>query len=174
MFQNILYVSVFCCNKCFHIASCKCSIWMLHMFSHICYKCIFQMFHMFQTYVPSVLSGCCICCSGYTHMLKTYVLIVSHCFSMLQQVLLPMCSDSRASTRCTRRPSTTRRGPPWWSMQPAQHMCMHVMLPLALGHCICDLSLSHVVGVFLVFGHACCALSRIGVHARCPLSLACS
>jgi hypothetical protein len=41
MFQNVLSVSVFCCNKCFHIASCKCSIWMLHMFAHICCKYMF-------------------------------------------------------------------------------------------------------------------------------------
>jgi hypothetical protein len=43
--------SNFCCSKCFYVASCKCSIWMLHMFSHICCKCMFQMFHLFQTYV---------------------------------------------------------------------------------------------------------------------------
>ena len=42
---------------------------------HICFKCMFQMFHLFQTNVASVLSrccksisGCCICCFGYTRM----------------------------------------------------------------------------------------------------------
>jgi hypothetical protein len=87
------------------------------------------MFHMFQMYVASVLSGCCICCSSYIHMLQTYVSIVLPCYFTLQQVLLPMHSDLRASTRCTRRPYSTRRGPPRWSMQPAQHMCMHAVLP---------------------------------------------
>jgi hypothetical protein len=33
------------------------------------YKCMFQMF----TYVASVLSGYCICCSGYIHILQAYV-----------------------------------------------------------------------------------------------------
>ena len=28
---------------------------------------------MLQTYIASVLSGCCICCSAHTHMLQTYV-----------------------------------------------------------------------------------------------------
>jgi hypothetical protein len=36
---------------------------------HVCFKCIFQMFQLLQTYVASVLSGCC---SGYTHMLQAY------------------------------------------------------------------------------------------------------
>jgi hypothetical protein len=33
-------------------------------------------------YVASVLSGYYICCNGYTHMLQTYVSIVSSGFSM--------------------------------------------------------------------------------------------
>jgi hypothetical protein len=41
--QNVSVVSVLCCNKCFHVAICKCFIWMLHMFhTHIviiCSKC---------------------------------------------------------------------------------------------------------------------------------------
>jgi hypothetical protein len=83
----IAYVSVLCCSKCFHGASCKCFIWMLHMFSHTCCKCMFQIFHLFQMYVASILSGCCICCSGYTHMLQTYILIISPYFITLQQML---------------------------------------------------------------------------------------
>jgi len=27
----------------------------------VCFKCMFQMFHLFQTYVVSVSSGCCKC-----------------------------------------------------------------------------------------------------------------
>jgi hypothetical protein len=84
MLQNVSSVSVFCCSKCFHVATCKCSIRMLHMFSHIYCKCMFPMFHLFLMYVASVLSGCCMCWSGYTYMLQMYVLIVSPCFSMLQ------------------------------------------------------------------------------------------
>jgi hypothetical protein len=40
--------------------------------SEACCKCVFQMF-CFQTYIASILSECCICCSGYTHMLHAYV-----------------------------------------------------------------------------------------------------
>jgi hypothetical protein len=45
-----LQASVLCCSKCFHIASCKYFIWMLHMF-HTRFKCMSQMFHLLQTYV---------------------------------------------------------------------------------------------------------------------------
>ena len=44
---------------------------------HVCCKCMFQMFHLFQTYVASVLSGCCICCSRYILMLQVYIFNVS-------------------------------------------------------------------------------------------------
>jgi hypothetical protein len=46
---------------------------------HICCKCMFQMFQLFQTYIASVsvLSGCCICCSGHTHMLQAMFVNVS-------------------------------------------------------------------------------------------------
>jgi hypothetical protein len=40
-------------------------------------------------------------------MLQSYVSIVSHGFNILQQVLLPMHSDSRAHTRCTARTHPT-------------------------------------------------------------------
>jgi hypothetical protein len=45
---------------------------------HICCKCRFQMFQLFQTYVASVLSECCICCNDYTRMLQVYVSTVSN------------------------------------------------------------------------------------------------
>ena len=54
------YVAIVCsqCFICsslplqwFHVASCKCYIGMLHMSSHICCKCTFQMSHLFQMYV---------------------------------------------------------------------------------------------------------------------------
>jgi len=86
---------------------------------HVCCKCVFQMFQLFHldvAYVAVATHVCCksvcskcftcfrrmlqmfylnvvICCRGYTHMLQTYVLIVSLGFTMLQQVLLPTRSD---------------------------------------------------------------------------------
>jgi hypothetical protein len=38
---------------------CKCMFQIFQLFSDICCKCIFQMFELFQTYIASVLSGCC-------------------------------------------------------------------------------------------------------------------
>jgi hypothetical protein len=37
----------------------------LAMAIHICCKSFFKMFHLFQRYVASVLSGCCICRNAY-------------------------------------------------------------------------------------------------------------
>ena len=74
---DIVYVAVairVCCNCMFKNVSpvldmcCKCFIWMFHML-HWLYTCCK---HMFQ--------------------------FVSPCFSILQQVLLPTCSNSRACT----------------------------------------------------------------------------
>jgi hypothetical protein len=41
---------------------------------HVCWMCMFGMFHLFQTYVASILSECY---SGYTHILQLYVSNVS-------------------------------------------------------------------------------------------------
>jgi hypothetical protein len=103
---------------------------------------------------------------------------------MLQQVLLPTRSD----TRCTRHPCTTRSGPPRWSMQPTQHMCMRCAPSLPLSHwgTRVALSLSRIrarvviplSGIQLGLSHigirVLCTLSRIGVRVSCSLSLACS
>jgi hypothetical protein len=73
---NVLSVSVLYCNKCFHIVSCKyfdLEVAYVAMPIHVYFKCMFQMFQLFQKYAASVLSGCCICCRGYTHMLQEYV-----------------------------------------------------------------------------------------------------
>jgi hypothetical protein len=43
----------------------------------VCYKSMFQVFKVFQTYVSSVLFGCCICCYGYPRMFQAYVLSIS-------------------------------------------------------------------------------------------------
>jgi hypothetical protein len=32
---------------------------------YVCCKSLFKIFHLFQTSIASVLSGCCICCNGY-------------------------------------------------------------------------------------------------------------
>ena len=42
----------------------------------ICFKCMFQMFHLFQTYVASVLSRYCKSTSGY----RIYMYVASICF----------------------------------------------------------------------------------------------
>jgi NO-binding membrane sensor protein with MHYT domain len=39
---------------------------------HVCCKFMFQMIRLFQTYVVGVLSRCCICYTGYTHILQVY------------------------------------------------------------------------------------------------------
>jgi hypothetical protein len=88
---------VLCCSKCFHVASSKCFMWMLHMLQwlytyvasvlfsnvsdalNVCctciylgvtyvWKCFIQMLHMFHTYIASVSSGCCICSAMATRM----------------------------------------------------------------------------------------------------------
>jgi hypothetical protein len=55
---------------------------------HVCFKCMFQMFHLFQTYVASVLSGryksrygCCI-----------YMHIVSVCFKCFIRIFANISS----------------------------------------------------------------------------------
>jgi hypothetical protein len=47
---------------------------------HVCFKCLFQMFHLFQTYVASILSGCCKSTSGCC----IYMHVASICFKYFQ------------------------------------------------------------------------------------------
>jgi hypothetical protein len=93
---DVVYVSHICCKNMFQIfhlfhsyvavsifylASCKyfyLDVTYVEVAIQVCCKCVFQMFQLFQTSVASVLSGCYICCSGYTHMLRAYVPNVSH------------------------------------------------------------------------------------------------
>jgi hypothetical protein len=53
---------------------------------HVCFKCMFQMFHLFQMYVVSVLSGCCKnrsrCC--------IYMHFASICFSSVFRYFIRM------------------------------------------------------------------------------------
>jgi hypothetical protein len=59
-FPNVSVVSVLCCIKCFHVASCKCFIRMLHMFhtyvSSVCSRYFINFIRMLHS---SVL--CCTC-----------------------------------------------------------------------------------------------------------------
>jgi hypothetical protein len=88
---------------------------------------------------------------------------------MLQQVLLPTRSD----TRCTRHPCTTRSGPPRWSMQPTQHMCMRCAPSLPLSHwgTRVALSLSRIrARVVIPLSGIQLGLSHIGIRVLCTLS----
>ena len=55
---NVSSVSVLCCSKYFNVASCKCFIWMLHMFhihvASVCSKC----FIYFKRMLHQVFSFC--------------------------------------------------------------------------------------------------------------------
>jgi hypothetical protein len=58
---------------------------------HVCFECMFQMFHLFfQTFVASVSSRCYIC---FTHILQS---VLSGC-CILSGVTIPGCL--KASTR---------------------------------------------------------------------------
>jgi hypothetical protein len=79
MTTRMLQMHVFECFRCF--------IGMLQVFYmdvvkvdrdvasvlEICCKRPFKMFHLIQTYVATLLCGCCICFSGYTHMLQVVI-----------------------------------------------------------------------------------------------------
>jgi hypothetical protein len=69
---------------------------------------------------------------------------------MLQQVLLPMRSNSRARTHCTRRPYTIRHGPHGGACSRLIHMCMHAVLPPSLSHWGTHAVLSLVLGTHVV------------------------
>jgi hypothetical protein len=50
---NVSVVSVLCCNKCFHVAICKCVYLDVAYISHTYCNCMFQMFYLLQSYVAS-------------------------------------------------------------------------------------------------------------------------
>jgi hypothetical protein len=60
---------------------------------HVWCKCLFKMFYLFRTYVVSAFSRCC---SGYTHMLQAYDLIVSSSVS-------EVCCSKCFMIRCRKR-----------------------------------------------------------------------
>ena len=64
---------------------------------HVCFKCMFQMFHLFQTYVASVLSGCCKSTTGcciYIHACyKHMFLSVSYkCLQVFHVYVVYVCN----------------------------------------------------------------------------------
>jgi hypothetical protein len=139
------------------------------------------MFHLFQTYNASVLSRCCICCSGYMHMFQTYVLIVSVCCNR--------CCSPRALTRDALGIPAPPGVVPHGGACSRLNTCACVVLPPSLsriGARCCSLSLSRIrarvviplSGIQLGLSHigirVLCTLSRIGVRVSCSLSLACS
>jgi hypothetical protein len=95
---------------------------------HICCECFFQMFQLFHldvvcfhldvAYVGMAICVCSKCFTYFKHMLQAFYLNVAYVavaihiccqhmfqfvlpyFSMLQQVMLPTRSESRARTRC--------------------------------------------------------------------------
>jgi hypothetical protein len=65
-------------------------MWMLHMLPWIYTyvgSVLFQMFHLFQTHVASVLSGCC---TYFTHMLQVFHLSMLHISHICCKCLISM------------------------------------------------------------------------------------
>jgi hypothetical protein len=80
---------------------CKCFISVLQkidqddahvaMAMYVCFKCMFRLFHLFQTYIASVLFGCCKSrsrCCIYMHGCKR----MFKCFQLLQTYVLTVSS----------------------------------------------------------------------------------
>jgi hypothetical protein len=57
----------------FHLNVSKVNLGVAHvaMAIHTCFKSMFQVFHLFQTYVANVLSRCCKSKSGVAHVAMT-------------------------------------------------------------------------------------------------------
>jgi hypothetical protein len=141
---------------------------------YVCCKCMFQMFHLFQTYVASVLSD------------VAYVAIVIHicCKRMFQLFHLVLvccnrCSSLRALTRKQACIAPGALAPPGMvphdrACIPAQHMCMYVVLlaslSCALGHSCCALSCIGGMRVVIPLSPCSWGLSRIRARTLCSLS----
>jgi hypothetical protein len=105
--SGIVYVAMtmhVCCKYMFQMFSCFKR--MLQMFYwdvayvalaiHVCCKCMFQILRLFQTYIASVLSECCICCSAYTYVSsKCYKCFICFKRMLLQMLLYCKCFMSR-------------------------------------------------------------------------------
>jgi hypothetical protein len=79
---NVSIVLVLCCSKCFHVASCNCFIWMLHIF---------------HTYIANVCSRCFICFRRMSYF-KCIILNVFHVFGELGR-LGCVCGPGRTARR---------------------------------------------------------------------------
>jgi hypothetical protein len=58
---------------------------------HVYCKCMFQMFHLFQTYIATILSRCCIYFSGDKQMLQVSIQKCFICFRHMLQLFLSRC-----------------------------------------------------------------------------------
>ena len=120
------------------------------------------MFHLFQTYVASVLSICFICCNGYTRMLQVFYLDVAYV-----AVAIHIC--------CKR-------------LFKKFHLFQTYVASVYLGYYICCSGYTHMLQVYvpnvLPFSYVCCsrccsprALSHGHARAAAPiqryLSLSC-
>jgi hypothetical protein len=81
----LTYVS---CVSDISVVCCKCFIWMLQVdqdvahvtsVSEVCCKRLFQMFHLFQTYVASVSFGCCKTRSGCCIYMQVFLVLSYVC-----------------------------------------------------------------------------------------------
>jgi hypothetical protein len=69
---------------------------------HVCFKCMFQMFHLFQMYVASVSSRCCKSRSGcciYMHVAGVCFKCF-RCFICMLQVFYPDVVYAAMATTC--------------------------------------------------------------------------
>jgi hypothetical protein len=63
--RNVSAILVLCCNKCFHVASCKCFIWILPMFHSHVEIVYFKCFIYFRRMLHSRVLCCkCLCFRG--------------------------------------------------------------------------------------------------------------
>jgi hypothetical protein len=100
-----MFAKVFkCFFKCFqkHVAS-------------VCFK----YFNCFQTYVACVLFECCICCSGYNHMLQAYVPNVSSVLDICcsKSSMLQVFHETQAVPTGEGRSRASRRRRATWHRQ---------------------------------------------------------
>jgi hypothetical protein len=110
-----------------------CCIYMLHMFTKVgqdiahvgmtkyaCWKPLFQVFQVFQTYVANVLSGClksrswcCTCCNGYTCMFQAHVSSVSPILDVHCKCFSFGCFKSRSREKHMLMLVCVGHVPPW-------------------------------------------------------------
>ena len=74
---------------------------------HVCYKRLFEIFHLFQMHVASVLSVCCICFTQMLHVFVPNVLFVldvccsKFFFGVASVFISQVLNETARVTRCT-------------------------------------------------------------------------